>query len=117
VAQRVTLPVFVALPAASTPITSVSRTLQWRVRVMRGELVLSASNSGVANVQVTSLSLTSPGAENSLADYTATQYVLAGQNRNWAIQSSLAQVAGTPLHIVATTNAGMLEADAVLENP
>lgn len=109
VALRLSVPLFVNPASLSAP------TLQWRAtRTSQGDLNLSAENKGNAHVQVLGFKLSTMGSGLAPEATPPATYVLPDQRREWNLRFASAPTKGTPLHIVAQTDAGELSADVVV---
>jgi fimbrial chaperone protein len=108
-ALRVSLPVFVAAPAAA-PV------MHWQAtRNAQGDVNVRLANDGNAHVQVGSLQLSAPGGTG-LASRKVAAYVLAGQSRDWTLRLDPPPQAGAVLRLAAQTDAGEVNADLRLES-
>jgi fimbrial chaperone protein len=93
VALRLSIPVFVAPPAASAP------DLEWTARRDGdGRTTLIARNEGSANARIQRLAVRSTDGRATLFEQPGLAYVLPGASRQWTIgpESGSAQVASTP---------------------
>ncbi len=97
-ALNISLPVFIKPAVESRPVMHWTAT-----RNAAGTLALSVRNSGNAHVKVTRLSLYDD-AESPLLDKATSEYVLAGESREWSL--GLAEPFADRLTLHAVTNAG-----------
>ncbi len=114
VALRIGLPVFVQSQkgdAASKMFWSV-------VRMPNNQLKVGLRNSGSAHVQVSDFSLYVPGRDRPIAGESGSNYVLAGQTREWLLKTGPTEtLAGGRLHLKAFTDAGDIDTELVLDKP
>lgn len=118
VSLRLSVPVFVApLAKAGRQAIPDAPALQWRVQSAAGQLALHVANDGMTHVQIVAFTLAIPGEAAPISAQMPVGYVLAGQHRDWTFKHDAVLTAGTSLHIAADTDAGRVEADAVIQRP
>ncbi|MGG7054413.1 fimbrial biogenesis chaperone [Nitrosomonas sp. ANs5] len=110
VTLRFGIPVFVApLEKTAHPL------LEWRVGITPDKaLRVEATNHGEAHVQITGFSLQDVTNHSVLAEHRGMDYLLPGQSRSWSINASHILLPGTRLKISGQTDAGEVDAEAVL---
>jgi fimbrial chaperone protein len=107
---KISLPVFYRPPNAAP-------SLRWEARrIAPASIRLSVRNAGNAHAKITALELASPGAVTPLARHDGTLYVLPGGVQELTFKAS-GPLGEDPIRIIATTNAGRVETNAVLQNP
>jgi fimbrial chaperone protein len=112
VALRVGLPVFVQSKKGNAAAKQL-----WRVvRMPDKQLKVVLRNSGNAHVQVSDFSLYLPGRDQPIAGESGSNYVLAGQTREWLLKTSLTEAnADGRLRLKAFTDAGDIDTELVLD--
>jgi fimbrial chaperone protein len=106
VALNLSLPVFVE------PVQGAAPDLRWDFeRSGDGQVQLALSNQGNAHVQLTDVTLNSAG--ETITGRNLPAYLLPGQRRAWPIDTDAS--AGTRWTVTATTDAGPVETELVLE--
>ena len=114
VALRIGLPVFVQSQKGD----AASKMLWSVVRMSDNQLKVGLRNSGNAHVQVSDFSLYVPGRDQPIVGESGSNYVLAGQTREWLLKTSLTEtLAGGRLHLKAFTDAGDIDTELVLDKP
>jgi fimbrial chaperone protein len=110
-ALKISLPIFVDASGAKT-----SPQLEWSgTRTAKGELALTAVNSGAKHIRVQEIELTRAGSEPD-ARFAGLWYILPGQRRTIMIKPSDGRtIAADRVRVKAETDAGPLAADVVLE--
>src|SRR5437868_116279 len=110
-ALKISLPIFVD---ASGPKTSPR--LEWSgTRTVKGELALTAVNTGSKHIQVQTIEIAKGGTEAD-ARFAGLWYILPGQRRTVTIKPSDGHTIATGrVQVKAETDAGPLAADVVLE--
>jgi fimbrial chaperone protein len=110
-ALTISLPIFVDASGAKT-----SPQLEWSgVRTAKGELALTAVNTGAKHIQVQAIEVTSAGSDPD-ARFAGLWYILPGQRRTVTIKASNGHtIAADRVRVKAETDAGPLAADVVLE--
>jgi fimbrial chaperone protein len=110
-ALKISLPIFVDASGAKT-----SPQLEWSAtRTAKGELALSAVNSGAKHIRVQAIEVTSTGSAPD-ANFAGLWYILPGQRRTVTIKPSDGHTIATDrVRIKAETDAGPLASDVVLE--
>jgi fimbrial chaperone protein len=109
VALRLSVPVFVLPPEGAAPV------LEWQAtRTPQGEFRVALSNAGNAHIQVLNLTLSPAGESQLLVKQRVAAYVLPRQTRSWIVKMA-APPAGTPLRLLAQTDAGDIQADIVVQ--
>jgi fimbrial chaperone protein len=99
---RISLPIFVAPPGARA-----APKLQWRVtRAGPDEVLLSATNTGTAHIQLQAISLRPQGVE-AVASQNLAAYLLPGQTREWKIPGKAIGTAAQ-IELSARSDAGEL---------
>jgi fimbrial chaperone protein len=89
--------------------------LAWQARrSAAGTVTVAVRNQGTAHAKLGRLELRAPGAEQPLAERDVGAYVLAGQAREFSLPLA-ARPEGGRIRIIAHTNRGRVEADAVVE--
>lgn len=111
-ALKISLPVFVEAAAGKA-----SPQIQWTaVRSGKGDLALTAFNSGAKHLQVRSIEVASAGAAAADARFAGLWYILPGQRRKITIAADPGRAIATDrVRINADTDAGALVADVVLD--
>jgi len=104
---HLSVPVFV--PPAS--VTAAPAT--WTLTRTTAGLQLTATNSGNTHLQVTRLTLRSPGSSAALFDLPVYGYVLPGQTHRWTVPP-VNSPAGQSLELTAETNRGPVRASVLL---
>lgn len=111
VALRLGIPVFVEPARATQP------KLQWTaIRTSADVITVQASNVGGAHARILNINLIAPGESRIMASHTAASYLLPGQTRHWSMHL------GRPwqsrqVHLSATTDQGVTEAEIELQSP
>jgi fimbrial chaperone protein len=110
-ALKISLPIFVAASTAKT-----TPQLEWSgVRTAKGDLALTAVNTGGKHIQVQAIEVTSAASEPD-ARFAGLWYILPGQRRTVTIKPSDGHtIAADRVRVKAETDAGPLAADVVLE--
>ncbi len=110
-ALKISLPIFVDASGAKT-----SPQLEWSgVRTAKGELALTAVNTGAKHIQVRAIEVTKAGSDPD-ARFAGPWYVLPGQRRTLTIKPIDGHtIAADRVRIKAETDAGPLAADVALE--
>lgn len=110
-ALKISLPVFVDASGVKT-----SPQVEWSgARTAKGELALTAVNTGAKHIQVQAVELTKEGSDPD-ARFAGPWYILPGQRRTAIIKPSDGHaIAADRIRIKAETDAGPLAADVVLE--
>ena len=110
-ALKISLPIFVDASGAKT-----SPQLEWSgARTAKGELALTAVNTGAKHIQVQAIEVTKEGSDPD-ARFTGLWYILPGQRRTVTIKASNGHtIAADRVRVKAETDAGPLAADVVLE--
>jgi fimbrial chaperone protein len=115
VALRFGIPVFLAPASQKSP----KPVLDWRVLLAApNTLRIEAVNRGNAHVQITGIGIHAPDGGPLLAEHRGMDYVLPQQGRHWQVPVNPLQPLqppGTPLKILAQTDAGEFHADVALE--
>jgi fimbrial chaperone protein len=114
VALRIGLPVFVQSQkgdAAAKVLWSVARMPDNQLKVV-------LHNAGNAHVQVSDFSLYVPGRDQPIAGESGSNYVLAGQTREWMLKMTMTEtLASGRLHLKAFTDAGDIDTELALDKP
>jgi len=110
-ALKISLPIFVEASGAKT-----SPQLEWSgTRTAKGELALTAVNTGAKHIRVQSIEVTRAGSDPD-ANYAGLWYILPGQRRTVTIKPTDGHtIAADRVQVKAETDAGPLAADVVLE--
>ena len=110
-ALKISLPIFVDASGAKT-----SPQLEWTgTRTAKGELALTAVNTGAKHIRVQTIEVTGAGSDPD-ANFAGLWYILPGQRRMVTIKPSDGHtIAADRVRIDAETDAGPLVADVVLE--
>jgi len=115
VALRFGVPIFLAPASQKLP----KPVLDWRVLLAEpNALRIEAVNRGNAHVQITGIGIHAPEGGPPLAAHRGMDYVLPQQGRHWQVPVNPLQPLqppGTPLKILAQTDAGEFHADVALE--
>jgi fimbrial chaperone protein len=107
VALRISMPIFVV------PATPVAPDIKWRAtRDAGGKIHVTATNTGNAHVQLGKLELLADG--DVIGTRNIAEYVLPGNARGWTLDAKGKLAAGAKMHISATSDAGVLQADVAL---
>jgi len=108
---KISLPIFVDASGAKT-----SPQLEWSgVRTAKGELALTAVNTGAKHIQVQAIEVTRAGSDPD-ARFAGLWYILPGQRQTVTIKPGDGHtIAADRVRIKAETDAGPLAADVVLE--
>jgi fimbrial chaperone protein len=111
-ALKISLPIFVAAAAATSPL------LQWSaVRGADGGVSLALVNAGAKHIQIQRIELAGPAGEAD-AKFAGLLYVLPGQRRSVTLKPEPGRtIANGRIRIKAQTDAGPLDADVLLEKP
>jgi len=111
VALRVSLPVFVA------PLAPPTRQLAWSAKIESdGAIRLTVRNTGNTHVQISDFELRPTDDEVPVAHEAGLAYALAGQSREWLLQSQSARSkTAKELRLKAITDAGEIEAVVKLD--
>ncbi|WP_443628745.1 fimbrial biogenesis chaperone [Candidatus Njordibacter sp. Uisw_002] len=109
---RISLPVFVSPEIDTKPL------LLWQaVRTSQGALKISLSNSGNAHIQIKNFKLSLIDSVQPWATLQTSDYVLAGQSRDWILPANPENPApppGVSLKLFAQTDAGDIEAEVII---
>lgn len=110
-ALKISLPIFVDASGAKT-----SPQLEWSgARTAKGELALTAANTGAKHIQVQAVEVMKEGSDPD-ARFAGPWYILPGQRRTATIRPSDGHtIPADRIRIKAETDAGPLAADVVLE--
>jgi fimbrial chaperone protein len=110
-ALKISIPIFVDASGAKT-----SPQLEWSAtRTAKGELALTAINTGAKHVQVQAIEVTKAGSDPD-ARFAGLWYILPGQRRTITIKPSDGHtIAADQVRVKAETDAGPLAADVVLQ--
>lgn len=110
---RIVLPVFVE------PTSVATANLQWEALLSPDNmLTVRAQNAGNAHIQIYNFKLLEADSEHSFATQSTPAYVLPGQGRQWQLKpDAQLPVPNGKLHLVASTDAGEIDADIALEMP
>jgi fimbrial chaperone protein len=110
-ALKISLPIFVDASGTKT-----SPRLEWSgARTAKGELTLTAVNTGAKHIQVQAIEVTLAGTDPD-ARFAGLLYILPGQRRTVTIKPSDGHtIAAGRVQVKAETDAGPLAADVVLE--
>jgi fimbrial chaperone protein len=109
---RISLPVFVSPEIDTKPV------LLWQaVRTSQGALKISLSNNGNAHIQIKNFKLSLIDSVQPWATLQTSDYVLAGQSRDWILPANPENPApppGVSLKLFAQTDAGDIEAEVII---
>ena len=109
---RISLPVFVLPEIEAKPV------LLWQaVRTSQGALKISLSNSGNAHIQIKNFKLSLLDSAQPWLTQQSSDYVLAGQSRDWILPANPENPApppGVSLKLFAQTDAGDIEAEVII---
>ena len=109
---RISLPVFVSPEIEAKPV------LLWQaVRTSQGALKISLSNKGNGHIQIKNFKLSLLDSAQPWVTLQASDYVLAGQSRDWIVLASPENPApppGVTLQLFAQTDAGDIEAEVII---
>ena len=109
---RISLPVFVSPEIEAKPV------LLWQaVRTSQGALKISLSNKGNGHIQIKNFKLLLLDSAQPWVTLQASDYVLAGQSRDWIVLASPENPApppGVTLQLFAQTDAGDIEAEVII---
>ena len=110
-ALKISLPIFVDASSAKT-----APQLEWSgARTAKGELALTAVNTGAKHIQVQAIDIAKEGSDPD-ARFAGPWYILPGQRRTATIKPSEGRtITAGRVRIRAETDAGPLAADVVLE--
>jgi fimbrial chaperone protein len=110
-ALKISIPIFVGASGAKT-----SPKLDWSaMRTAKGELALTAINTGAKHIQVQAIEVTRAGSDPD-ARFGGLWYILPGQRRTITIKPSDGHtIAADQVRVKAETDAGPLAADVVLQ--
>jgi fimbrial chaperone protein len=114
VALRIGLPVFVQSEKGDA-----APKMAWSVaRVSDSQLRVQVRNHGNAHVQISDFSLRAAGTTQAVTSESASSYVLAGQTREWLLNTSPSQIiANGRLRLMAFTDADKVDTELVLGSP
>lgn len=111
VALRLGIPVFVE-PAQET-----QPKLQWTaIRTSADLITVQVSNVGGAHARILNINLSTPGESRIIASHMAASYLLPGQTRHWNVPLNRPWQ-GRQVHLSATTDQGVTDAEIELQNP
>lgn len=111
VALRLGIPVFVQ------PVQATQVKLQWSAsRTGDDLLTLKVGNVGSAHARILKIDLSAPGDKQVMVAQTAASYLLPGQTRQWRMHLGRPWPGGR-LHLSATTDQGVTDADLELPGP
>ena len=109
---RISLPVFVLPEIEAKPV------LLWQaVRTSQGALKISLSNSGNAHIQIKNFKLSLLDSVQPWVTLQTSDYVLAGQSRDWILPANSENPApppGVSLKLFAQTDASDIEAEVII---
>jgi fimbrial chaperone protein len=109
---RISLPVFVSPEIEAKPV------LLWQaVRTSQGALKISLSNNGNGHIQIKNFKLSLLDSAQPWVTLQSSDYVLAGQSRDWIVRASPENPApppGVTLQLFAQTDAGDIEAEVII---
>ena len=109
---RISLPVFVSPEIDAKPV------LLWQaVRTSQGTLKISLSNNGNAHIQIKNFKLSLLDSVQPWVTLQTSDYVLAGQSRDWIVPANPENPApppGVTLKLFAQTDAGDIEAEVII---
>jgi fimbrial chaperone protein len=109
---RISLPVFVSPEIEAKPV------LLWQaVRTSQGALKISLSNNGNGHIQIKNFKLSLLDSAQPWVTQQSSDYVLAGQSRDWIVLASPenpAPLPGVTLQLFAQTDAGDIEAEVII---
>ena len=109
---RISLPVFVSPEIEAKPV------LLWQaVRTSQGALKISLSNNGNGHIQIKNFKLSLLDSAQPWVTLQSSDYVLAGQSRDWIVLASPENPApppGVTLQLFAQTDAGDIEAEVII---
>jgi fimbrial chaperone protein len=109
---RISLPVFVSPEIEAKPV------LLWQaVRTSQGALKISLSNNGNGHIQIKNFKLSLLDSAQPWVTLQSSDYVLAGQSRDWIVLVSPENPApppGVTLQLFAQTDAGDIEAEVII---
>ena len=109
---RISLPVFVSPEIDTKPV------LLWQaVRTSQGALKISLSNSGNAHIQIKNFKLSLLDSVQPWVTLQTSDYVLAGQSRDWIVPANSENPApppGVSLKLFAQTDASDIEAEVII---
>lgn len=110
VVLRFGIPIFVP------PFDTIHKTpLAWRaVIASKNTLRIEAINHGNAHVQISGFSLIDVNDHGLIAEQQGMEYLLSKQKRHWMVSTVQAWPIGTRVKIIAQTDAGEMNAEAVL---
>ena len=110
--MRISLPVFVLPEVAAKPV------LRWQAtRTPQGALKISLSNNGNAHIQIKNFKLSLLESAQPWVTLETSDYVLAGQSRDWIVLANPENPApppGATLQLFAQTDAGDIEAEVII---
>ena len=110
--MRISLPVFVLPEIDTKPV------LLWQAaRTSQGALKISLSNSGNAHIQIKNFKLSLLDSAQPWLTQQSSDYVLAGQSRDWILPANPENPApppGVSLKLFAQTDAGDIEAEVII---
>jgi fimbrial chaperone protein len=109
---RISLPVFVSPEIEAKPV------LLWQaVRTSQGALKISLSNNGNGHIQIKNFKLSLLDSAQPWVTQQSSDYVLAGQSRDWIVLASPENpdpLPGVTLQLFAQTDAGDIEAEVII---
>ena len=109
---RISLPVFVSPEIEAKPV------LLWQaVRTSQGALKISLSNNGNGHIQIKNFKLSLLDSAQPWVTLQSSDYVLAGQSRDWIVLANPENPApppGATLQLFAQTDAGDIEAEVII---
>ena len=109
---RLSIPVFVSPEIDTKPVV-----LWQAVRTSQGALKISLSNNGNAHIQIKNFKLSLIDSVQPWATLQTSDYVLAGQSRDWILPANPENPApppGVSLKLFAQTDAGDIEAEVII---
>ena len=109
---RISLPVFVSPEIEAKPV------LLWQAaRTSQGALKISLSNNGNGHIQIKNFKLSLLDSAQPWVTLQSSDYVLAGQSRDWILPANPENPApppGVTLQLFAQTDAGNIEAEVII---
>jgi len=114
VALRIGLPVFVQPQKGEA-----APEMAWNIsRMPDNKLKVGVQNHGNAHIQISDFALYIPGTEQLITDEPSSSYVLAGQAREWLLQTAPSEeITGDHLRLKVYTDANNIDTELVLGNP
>jgi fimbrial chaperone protein len=118
IAQGLRVALAVSMPVFVTSIRPSFANIEWHAAALAdGRILLQATNTGRAHVQIGELELSSAGGTSPFIRQSVATYVLPGNTRAWMLKGAPGVAAGAVIRMVAQTDGGELRASLTLAPP